>query len=461
MTINIFQMSISASILILFVVFLRFLAINKLPKITFMVLWGIVLARLLIPFSISLKPDFLAPVSGLSDIETKAGTITKAINILPSGFAAAQADTTFLSSQKLLINPWLIIWLIGSGISLTVFLTAYIKNYRNIREALPMEDNMLISAWLSKQTGKQPVRVLSSDRISTPIIFGFIESKIVFPKDMDFSDFQQLSYVLSHEFIHLKRHDNIWKFISVLAVCVHWFNPLVWLMYVLFNRDMEIACDEKVISIHGEEKKSAYALSLINLAEKKAVFSPLYNGFGKNAIEERIVSIMKYKKLSVFSIILAISLVAGSVTVTMFTSSASKSSPIKIAAAQTTPAATEKWQLISRARYIQGTVAGLGTENGKYILSLNAEINFHSDTDPVDDINYPFKTGEVVKFVLKNKPEIDLKNSSRVVIYEAQVTNGKDSFLGAEIKYYENKGKFYDMSSREISMPPKDYESGL
>lgn len=453
-------MSLSASILILFVVFLRLFAINKLPKITFTVLWGIVLARLLIPFSISLKPDFAAPLYRLSDFETKAGTITKAINILPSGFAAAQENTTALSNKTLLAHPWFIIWLIGTGIFLTLFLTAYIKNYRNLREALPMEDNVFISAWLSKQTGKQPVRVLTSDRISTPIIFGFIESKIVFPKDMDFSDLQQLSYVLSHEFIHMKRHDNVWKFVSVLAVCVHWFNPLVWLMYVLFNRDMEIACDEKVISIHGEEKKSAYALSLIGLAEKKAAFSPLCNGFGKNAIEERIVSIMKYKKLSVFSIILAVSLVIGSTAVTIFASAASKSNQIKITAKK--PSSNEKWQLISRARYIQGTVAGLGSEDGRYILSLNVEINFHSDTDPVDDINYPFKTGEVVKFVLKNKPEIDLKNSSRVIIYEGQVTtNGKDSFLGADIKYYEDNGKYYDTNGKEISLPPKDYESGL
>jgi len=455
-------MSLSASILILFVVLLRLLAINKLPKITFTVLWGIVLARLLIPFSISIKPDFTAPLSRLSDIETKAGTVTKTLNILPPGFPAAQADTTALSSQTLMIHPWLIIWLIGIGISLAVFLTAYIKNYRNLREALPMEDNMLISAWLSKQTGRQPVRVLTSDRISTPIIFGFIESKIIFPKDMDFSDCQQLDYVLSHEFIHMKRHDNLWKFISVLALCVHWFNPLVWLMYVLFNRDMEIACDEKVISIHGEEKRSAYALSLIDLAEKKAAFSPLCNGFGKNAIEERIVSIMKYKKLSVFSIILATALIISSAVVTIFASSDSKSGQIKIAAAKT-PVSTEKWQLISRARYIQGTVAGLEhSEDGKYILSLNVEINFHSDTDSVGDKNYPFKTGEVVKFVLKNKPEIDLGNNSRVVIYEGQVTvNGKDDFLGADIKYYEDKGKFYDMSSKEISMPPKDYDSGI
>jgi Antirepressor regulating drug resistance, predicted signal transduction N-terminal membrane component len=424
-------------------------------------LWGIVLARLLIPFSVSLKPNFLEPLNRLTDIETKVDSVTKTLNILPSGFAAAQADTTSLSSQTLLIHPLIIIWLIGTGIFLTIFLTAYIKNYRNIREALPMEDNMFISAWLSKQTGRCPAQVMTSDRISTPIIFGFIGSKIVFPKDMDFSNFQQLNYVLSHEFIHMKRHDNVWKFISVLAVCVHWFNPLVWLMFVLFNRDMEIACDEKVISIYGEEKKSAYALSLISLAEKKITFSPLCNGFGKNAIEERIVSIMKYKKIPILSIVLAVGLVISSTTI--FASSASKSSPIKIAETKIAASANEKWQLISRARYIQGTVAALENSNdGKYILCLNVEINFHSDTDPVDDKNYPFKTGEVVKFVLKNKPEIDLGNNSRVVIYEGQVTsNGKDDFLGADIKYYEDKGKFYDMSSKEISLPPTDYPSGL
>jgi len=90
-SINILQMSLSASILIIFIVLLRLLAINRLPKITFTVLWGIVLARLLIPFSVSLKPNFLEPLNRLTDIETKVDSVTKTLNILPSGFAAAQA----------------------------------------------------------------------------------------------------------------------------------------------------------------------------------------------------------------------------------------------------------------------------------------------------------------------------------------------------------------------------------
>ena len=132
---------------------------------------------------------------------------------------------------------------------------------------------------------------------------------------MDCGNEPQLRYILSHEFIHIKRLDALWKLILVIVLCCHWFNPLVWLLYVLMNRDLEISCDEKVILEFGEDTKTAYAMSLIGMAEHRTGFTPLYSNFSKNATEERILSIMKFRKTSVISLILAVMLVAGATTV--------------------------------------------------------------------------------------------------------------------------------------------------
>jgi hypothetical protein len=126
---------------------------------------------------------------------------------------------------------------------------------------------------------------------------------------MDYNKHNEVNYVLVHELVHVIRQDNLWRILSFVAVLVHWFNPLVWLMYFSFQRDMEMACDEKVISLLGESKKTDYAMTLIHLAEKKSRPIPLYNSFSKNAVEERIVSIMKYKKITRVGVILSMIMV--------------------------------------------------------------------------------------------------------------------------------------------------------
>lgn len=110
---------------------------------------------------------------------------------------------------------------------------------------------------------------------------------------MDWKNEKQLQYVLSHEYVHIYRYDTVTKLIVTLALCIHWFNPFVWVMYILFNRDIELACDESVIRQFGEKSKSAYSLMLINMEATKSGLLPFCNNFSKNAIEERITAVMK------------------------------------------------------------------------------------------------------------------------------------------------------------------------
>jgi hypothetical protein len=154
-----------------------------------------------------------------------------------------------------------------------------------------------------------------SDKITVPLTYGVFRPVILLPKGLDLSDEKQLSYILTHEFVHIRRFDALTKLVATAALCAHWFNPLVWVMFILLNRDIEISCDEKVVRELGETPKSAYARMLVGMAEKKGAFSPLYSSFSRYAIEERVNAIMKNRKISMIGIWVAVALVAGTITV--------------------------------------------------------------------------------------------------------------------------------------------------
>ena len=119
---------------------------------------------------------------------------------------------------------------------------------------------------------------------------------ILLPRHLKQEDGQKLKYILQHEMVHIRRFDGAWKLAMTAALCLHWFNPLVWVMYAYMNRDLELSCDEEVLRIFGAEARKGYALTLIGMEESRHLPVPLYSGFGKNAVEERIGEIMKYKK---------------------------------------------------------------------------------------------------------------------------------------------------------------------
>ena len=121
--------------------------------------------------------------------------------------------------------------------------------------------------------------------------------------------------MLTHEYIHIRRFDALFKLVLTAVLCLHWFNPAVWLMYILANRDIEISCDYGVIHMLGESKKEAYALSLIHMEESKSGLYPLVNHYGKNPVKERIVAIMKFKKNAWWAAVIAACLVIGSAAV--------------------------------------------------------------------------------------------------------------------------------------------------
>ena len=318
---SLLQMSFSGAVFITAVVMIRAAAINKLPKKTFLVLWELVMMRLLIPFSIpSVFSVYTLVTHGLSSAALPEVTTDYNMPVVEGVFAATggmeQPPADILSS----ISLWFIVWCAGMIPAALFFVISYLRCLMEFRTALPVRSHY-VEKWLEQQTLKRPVLVRQSDRISTPLTYGIFRPVILMPKKTDWKNEKQLQYILTHEYVHIYRYDTVTKLIAACALCVHWFNPFVWVMYRLFNRDIELACDESVIRQFGEKSKSAYSLMLINMEAAKSGLLPFCNNFSKNVVEERITAIMKMKKTSLFAICIATMLIVG-VTTTFATSAA-------------------------------------------------------------------------------------------------------------------------------------------
>lgn len=328
------QMSLAGGVMILVITVIRALAIERLPKKTFLALWAAALARLLAPVSL---PSALSIYSLLARRAPAAAewTAVPALPALPAetGAAAAAAAQQTASASAAQPPVWTIVWAVGAAVCAVVFAAAYGRCSREFRASFPVE-NDVTRRWLQSHPLRRTIAIRQSGRISSPLTFGVLRPVILMPKKTDWTDETALRYVLEHEFVHIQRFDVLSKLLLIAAVCVHWFNPLVWVMYVLANRDLELSCDETVLRRFGGDVRAAYARVLIRMEAARGGFAPLCNHFGKNAIEERITAIMKTKRITIVSLGLAALLVAG--TVTVFATSAqggTSGTPVKASGA--------------------------------------------------------------------------------------------------------------------------------
>ncbi|RUT44664.1 M56 family metallopeptidase [Paenibacillus anaericanus] len=313
------SMSSSAALMILAVVVIRALFIHKLPKKTFMMLWGIVVCRLLLPFTIS-SPlsiytwiDRLRPEE-LTTVNQSSPPITSQLTI-PMSLPDSTSELPPISDQIIaFVSPIVVIWIVGAAICTLFFTITYVKCRREFQTSLPVHHPLALK-WLDEHKLTRSIQIRQSHRIRSPLTYGIKHPVILLPKNMDWSNVEQLQYILEHEFIHIRRFDQVSKLLLTAVLCIHWFNPLVWVMYMLANRDIELSCDETVVRSFGETTKRGYAMSLITMEERKNRITPLSNHFSKNAIEERIVAIMKMRKTTAAATVLALALIVGATTV--------------------------------------------------------------------------------------------------------------------------------------------------
>ena len=310
MYISLLQMSFLGTVIILLIVVLRAVLINRLPKKTFLILWWIALIRLLVPFSIksvtSIYSLLQSIYSDINPVRTAQTTTFLPIHGNMPEIANGLSEAMVQRTESISILS--VIWLAGLLLCFGFFAVSYIKCYREFRFSLPVENDIL-EAWKEKHPLKRSLSIRQTETIAAPLSYGVIRPVILMPKNTEWKNIYQLRYVLEHEYVHIRRLDMLTKLIMIAAVCIHWFNPLVWVMYILFNRDLELSCDETVVRRFGMDIKSVYATALISMEEKKSGLTPLCNSFSKNAIEERIRAIMKIKKTSKFAVIISAVLV--------------------------------------------------------------------------------------------------------------------------------------------------------
>ena len=297
---SLMEMSFAAAVMILAIIVVRALAINKLPKKVFLLLWDVVLLRLLIPFSIPSVFSAYTLVHRSEPIReaiTQAPTVGLITQMTGVTINAGISPEVAVSSDVRSISPLAIIWSVGFLLCAVFFMVSYVRCHREFQTSLPVKNEFTVR-WLRCHRLKRRIQIRHSDRINAPLTYGILKPVILMPKKTDWENRQQLEYILLHEYTHICRFDMVTKLFAALALCIHWFNPFVWAMYILFNRDIELSCDESVVRRFGESTKSFYARTLITMEEKKSGLTPLYNSFSRNAIEERITAIMKTKSVT-------------------------------------------------------------------------------------------------------------------------------------------------------------------
>ncbi|HEX2980775.1 MAG TPA: M56 family metallopeptidase [Anaerolineaceae bacterium] len=303
------QMSISGGAMILAVVLIRAISIHRLPKITFLALWSVVLLRLLVPFTIPSAYNIYALISSVAP-QSQSVAPFLAVSV-PEASVPVNGQSAAAATAA---NPWLnAIWLAGAVCCALFFTWTYVRCRKEFQTSLPVKDEF-IRQWIEEHRSPRPIQVRQLDRIATPLTYGVWRPTILLPKNVDWEDRNVLDYVLTHEYVHILRFDTAIKLVLIAALCLHWFNPLVWLMYLLVNRDIELACDETVVRVFGESTRSAYALALIQMEATKSGLNPVECNFSTRAIEERIHAVVKYPKMSPASVLLALILVFGSAT---------------------------------------------------------------------------------------------------------------------------------------------------
>ncbi len=316
------QMSFSGAVLILAVAALRTLAVKRLPKKVFTCLWKVSILRLLLPFSI---PSALSVYSLLDGSEPVRKMIAdtplrQMVPLAQAGEPFPAGQTPPSTPKDMGISFLFLVWAAGFALCLLYFTYAYLRALMEFHTSLPVR-NDFTAEWRQVHPLRRRLEIRQSDRVAAPLTYGILRPVILLPHDTDFYCTEQTEYVLEHEYIHIRRFDSLLKLTATFALCLHWFNPFVWAMYLLFNRDIELSCDEALVRRRGERSRSAYALTLIDMEEKKSRLLPLCNNFSKNAIEERITAIMKTKKITMT--ISVLSLLLFTAVVLLFATSAS------------------------------------------------------------------------------------------------------------------------------------------
>ena len=307
---KIINMSISASWLVLAVLILRFV-LKKAPKWVNVLLWGIVAVRLICPFtiesSVSLIPDSVGSGELVSEwiddyiddidihhpdsvyYDAAIGAGREPISDGEGGYYVVTKHDQLgepATIENTVIPVLSIVWVTGMAILALYTVISYLRLRRKVDTAVRYKDN-----------------IFQSENVNSPFVLGIIKPRIYLPFNMNDQD---LEHVVAHEQAHICRRDHWWKPLGFLLLTIHWFNPLMWLAYVLLCRDIELACDEKVIKELGNEQRADYTQALVACSVNRRMIAACPLAFAEVGVKERVKSVMNYKKPAFWIVVLAV-----------------------------------------------------------------------------------------------------------------------------------------------------------
>lgn len=288
---KILNLSISATWLVLAIVLARLL-LKKAPKWVSVLLWGLVALRLLIPFSLesafSLLPsgEIIAPeilIDRSPEIHSGIDAVNRVVNpILKESFTPNPGDSA--NPLQIWVFTAAVLWCVGMGIMMLYTLVSYWRLRWLLHTAKPLESN-----------------IYQSRRIGTPFVLGIFRPRIYLPRRISPED---IPNVIAHERSHIRRRDHWWKPLGFLLLTVHWFNPAMWLAYILLCRDIELACDEKVVKEMGPAQRANYSQSLLNCSVTHRSIAACPLAFGEVGVKQRVRNVLNYKKPAFWVLIL-------------------------------------------------------------------------------------------------------------------------------------------------------------
>ncbi len=356
--IRVLDMSKTAAIVIAVVLVARLL-LKKAPKWISYALWAVVLLRLICPVSIEAPVSVVPRMEQVSvervdevlpkfEFETPADRQTNTVEWenIPAGETASVVGKSVKPTQ------WLsLIWLAGIAAMLVYSVVSYIRLRRKLVGAVPLRDNIYLA-----------------DRISTPFVTGLVRPKIYLPSSIGE---REQEYIILHEQRHIRRLDHVMKLLAFAALCLHWFNPLVWLAFVLAGKDMEMSCDEAVIKTLGVEIRADYSTSLLGLATGRRLIAGTPLAFGEGDTKGRIKNLAKWKKPVIWVVIIAV-LICGVLAVCLLTDPVDKGDTIELVERQSGDRITAQFAIDIGSEVKSGQIAAELWQNGECVQSTPA-----------------------------------------------------------------------------------------
>lgn len=281
----------SGSAMILLALALRLFLKKHLPRGIFPALWCLCALRLLLPITI---PSHLSVWNLLhTSVAAQAdGVISDVLTPFPS---LATNSTAEPAADITGISPMLLVWLVCAILLAAYFAVGYARMVRRFR-GTRLAPQPSIDALLDRFRFSRDPHICVSNSRRAPLTFGVFRPTVLLPEDLPVGD-AQFQLVLAHELAHIRRKDCLRKLLLTVCLCLYWWNPLVWMTVWLANRDMELACDEAVLRALGSDCRKAYALTLLDMAQRKPKSAPLCSGFARSSAEERIRAILNFKRI--------------------------------------------------------------------------------------------------------------------------------------------------------------------